>query len=374
MNSSLLFISPSSPFPFTDGKRQRTFALLSAALEFYSIDFLIIGSSKEEVNSFNKENIRPNLNFISLTLASDPKWMKKIGLSYFSNKTNRNTLSKFLKAKSYDKIFCRYVLSARDLPLESDFYLDVDDDYEEVMKTKIYSQSSILKKMRYFQIFVVNIFFYKNILSRAKKIIGVREQKQKGYLLPNLPFQILHSGIHGLFPPQSKNLLFVGKLSYEPNSSGLLWFLDNVWANLKIRLPETKLTVISSVKPNNKLQRKIDNSMDVNLQINVPEVQKFYIDHAMCIVPIFSGGGSNVKLAEALVMGRIIVSSAFGCRGYEKWIYSGQVLIANSPIEWESLIVNELNIPWNGNLWSKVIRHFSLKEWNSSFLKILNEY
>ena len=47
LKPKLLFISPSSPFPARDGKRQRTLALLLAALQEFEVDFLLLDSPKE---------------------------------------------------------------------------------------------------------------------------------------------------------------------------------------------------------------------------------------------------------------------------------------------------------------------------------------
>lgn len=373
LKPTLLFISQSSPYPQTDGKRQRTWALLNAILEVYTVDFLILDSSKEEVISLNKDNLKSNLHFFSLTLAKESRWLKKIGLSYMANTSNRKTLSEFLKSKSYNKIFCRYAHSAKDLPLECKFFLDVDDDYVEQMNTKISLLSSRWKKLRFYQLLILNRFFYKKILNRADQLIWVRKGNIRGHILPNLPFQILLSGIQELMPPQTKNILFIGKLSYEPNSIGIQWFLEDVWPKLKINTPNIELTIISSVKPYSLLQKLIDKSDSVSLHVNVNNVQKFYCIHAICIVPIFSGGGSNIKLVEALLMGRKVISTEFGLRGFESWVNSKEVKLANTPQEWVNRISETMNEPWEKTSWEKLRIHFSLNDWNQRFLKVLNE-
>ncbi|TFV97263.1 glycosyltransferase family 1 protein [Algoriphagus kandeliae] len=373
MKPKLLFISPSSPFPPRDGKRQRTLALLNAALIAYEVDFLILGASRQEISRLNENELKPNLHFFYLPTSKESRLEKIIGLSLLPSKSNRKLFKDFLKSKSYDKIFCRYASSARDLPSNCNFYLDVDDDYYEFMKTKISSQTSFWKKIRYGQIFILNRFFYKRILLKSKQLIWVKNQNRRGHVLPNLPFQILISGFQELPPPRSRNLLFVGKLSYEPNARGIQWFLEKVWPILKEEIPNIKLTIISSVKPKSELKLLFDESTDVKLEINVPNIHSIYKNHAICIVPIFSGGGSNVKLAEALIMGRKVISTNFGARGFENWISSGEIKLANNPKEWLTKISELINEPWDEASWEKIRSQFSLKDWDQQFLNILNE-
>src|SRR5690606_15927466 len=109
---------------------------------------------------------------------------------------------------------------------------DVDDDYLELIQTKISQSNTWLKKLRFWQILKCNSIYYHRILTRASRLILVKDQKIKypQSILPNLPFQILlKDEPRKFFPSSGRSLLFVGKLSYPPNSEGISWFLNQVW-------------------------------------------------------------------------------------------------------------------------------------------------
>lgn len=376
MKPKLLFISPSNPFPPTDGKRQRTLALLLASLQKFEVDFIALDGILGNVDSFIPLELKEGLRFVSMPPMAEVKWQKKLGIGFFPSFKIKRTLKVLLKLNSYDSILCRYAVSALNLPKGYRFILDVDDDYRELMRSKIFNQSKLLKKIRLYQIFYINLPFYKRILSRADQLIWVKSEKtnKRGLVLGNLPFQILLTEKPVLISPHNKDILFVGKLSYEPNSEGLRWFLENVWGKLRIEIPNSKLTIISSVRPNIDLEKLILDSEEVNLHINVVDLLDFYYNHKLSIVPVFFGGGSNVKISESLVMGRNIVSSEFGARGFSDWVNSGHISLANNSEEWVKSIKEMMNIPWKEEDWQKVKNHFSVELWNNKLLQILSEY
>ncbi|MEP0711404.1 glycosyltransferase [Algoriphagus sp.] len=373
MKPKLLFIAESSPFPPKDGKRQRSLALIRGALTAYEVDYLILGNSGEYRES-NKQQI-PGLRFFFLPQSPSIPWMKKLGLGYYPSRENRENLNGFLKGKSYAKVLCRYASAAKDLPDGLKFTLDIDDDYRELMESTIASAPSEWKKIRYKQIYLLNRLFYYRILRRASRLIWVKNQKAgfSGSLLPNLPFQVLWRGEIALSPPSEANLLFVGKLSYGPNAEGIRWFLEKVWPRLYSRNSGMRLTLVSSADPGIDLAELIHSSAGVMLLIGVEDLLPLYKAHALCIVPVFSGGGSNIKLAEALVLGRKVVSTSFGARGFESWIASGLIHLAADAFDWEKTIFSHLESPWEEAAFEPVRNHFSLEKWNQHLIGILDE-
>mgnify|MGYP003649319077 CR=1 FL=1 len=371
----LLFIAPSSPFPAYDGKRQRTLAFLLAALQDYSVDFLALDGYPSKELLFIPDGLRDRFRFITLPLSQDPKWLKKLGLSFFPNARNQEMFSELLESTFYDRIFCRYANSARDLPQGQRFVLDVDDDYEELMLSKISNERNPIQKLRLWQIFQFNRSYYQRIIERAKIAIWVKSEagKLNGKLLANLPFQILFSGKPRLVQASKNDILFVGKLSYKPNSEGLKWFLIHVWPELKTMNSGVKLTVVSTVRPAADMEKLIEDLEGVSLKVGVSDILGVYHSSKVCIVPIFFGGGSNIKLSESLLMGRVVVASEFGARGFSEWVQNGFVSVAYSPQNWVLAINEAFNKPWLEEEWEGVRDNFSLEAWNKKFLSILHE-
>lgn len=374
MKPSILFISESSPYPSRDGKRQRTLALVTAAQTNYNVDYLILGNK----NDFDKvkSNNREGFDFFFLPNSPNSGFIKKLGLSFFPNPENRKQILQFLKDKNYEKILCRYASTGKDLPKIDNLIIDIDDDYNEVINSKIKSEKAWYRKARYWQIGKLNNIFYQRILKSARCLILVKPRQLafSTKLLPNLPFQsILNVKKRSFSRPTSNSILFVGKLSYEPNSDGISWFLKEVWPLLLAVNDLFHLTIVSIIEPNENLSELIRLSMGVTLRINVEELESVYREHALCVVPIFFGGGTNVKLSEALYHYRRVISTPFGMRGFEKWENYGLVTTTITKSEWVNAIVSGLKMEHVESDFDEAMLDYSFEKWTKTLISILDE-
>jgi glycosyltransferase involved in cell wall biosynthesis len=111
------------------------------------------------------------------------------------------------------------------------------------------------------------------------------------------------------------NFLFVGAFSHEPNLKGLERFLDNAWPVLRAERPGVTLTVVGMAPPPALVSRL--QSLGIALHANVPSVIPFYEACDAVISPIFLGGGTRIKLLEAMAFGRPIVTTSIGAEGLD---------------------------------------------------------
>ncbi|MFC5624593.1 glycosyltransferase family 4 protein [Algoriphagus winogradskyi] len=301
---------------------------------------------------------------------------KKLGLSFLPNSENKKRIDRFLTERNFDKILCRYVSAAKDLPPIDNLIIDIDDDYQELMNSKIKSEKDWARKIRYWQIAKLNTIFYKRVLESAARLILVKPQHLNlPYdILPNMPFQSLLSNDSRSFcKPSGNSILFVGKLTYLPNSDGILWFLKSVWPQLIMTNPTIKLTIVSVTNPDEELAKIIKESVGVTLKINIDNLAFEYREHTICIVPVFYGGGSNVKLSEALYHYRKVVSSTFGARGFEEWNSIGLVRMASTVGEWVLAIEQGLKMENAESDFNSLSDHFSFNHWANTLITILDE-
>lgn len=111
--------------------------------------------------------------------------------------------------------------------------------------------------------------------------------------------------INGSF---DKTLLFVGSL-FPPNYDGIKWFIENVMDELK----EYKLVVVGRGFENvaKELERK-----NVEIIGSVENLQEYYYEYPVLVMPILYGAGMKVKTAEALMYGKTIIGSKEALEGY----------------------------------------------------------
>jgi hypothetical protein len=107
-------------------------------------------------------------------------------------------------------------------------------------------------------------------------------------------------------------LLFVGSYFYA-NKLGVEWFIKNV-------LPKVDAKLIIVGKDMNKLLQNssIKNISNWSVFSSVLDIADYYLNADAVIAPIFTGGGMKVKIAEALMYGKIIIGTKEAFEGYDK--------------------------------------------------------
>ncbi len=119
--------------------------------------------------------------------------------------------------------------------------------------------------------------------------------------------------------PEIRRILFIGSFAHLPNLLALEFFLNEVWEGIK----EAKLHVIAGSRHEYFLEYYRDR---VRLELDRPgiEVEGFVADvrpayeRAMVVVaPLVASAGTNIKVLEAMAMGRAVVSTVAGINGLD---------------------------------------------------------
>lgn len=172
----------------------------------------------------------------------------------------------------------------------------------------------------------------------------------------------------------AKNIVFIGKMSYEPNIEGALWFIENCWADVKRQVPEAALYFVGK-DPADKIIKAAAGRTDVYVTGTVPSVEEYYQKAALVIVPLRTGGGVKVKLLEALGYGKIVVSTSKGIEGtsFQPQI---DVAIADEPADFVHCCVDILTDPqkyemMRQNAMDKIQNQYSWEAIVSNFENLL---
>ena len=138
---------------------------------------------------------------------------------------------------------------------------------------------------------------------------------------------------------QQETLIFTGSFGYEPNYEAMLWFLDKVYPQIKARRPATRLVITGD-----HLNRPLPTAADVLCTGFVEDVRPLITGAAISIVPMQSGGGTRLKLLEAMALRTAVVSTNKGAEGL-RLTHGAQILIADSPDEFSRCVVRLLQEP-----------------------------
>jgi sugar transferase (PEP-CTERM/EpsH1 system associated) len=146
---------------------------------------------------------------------------------------------------------------------------------------------------------------------------------------------------HRLAPSHERNeLVFVGSMDWMPNEDGIRWFAECVFPQVRLRVPNAQLTVVGRSPPAS-VRRLANREAGIYVVGTVPDVRPYWERAAVSIVPLRIGGGTRLKIFEAMAMGIPIVSTSVGAEGLPV-VNGDHLLIADSPEMQTAAIVSLL--------------------------------
>ncbi|MEN9537766.1 MAG: hypothetical protein RLZZ126_1, partial [Pseudomonadota bacterium] len=222
---------------------------------------------------------------------------------------------------AYSLLVCRYIapLMKLHLPPHTPVLIDFDDPVYRPSLSGIKRPSTALKEtVKVLHQLLISVRLR---LSRAQNreflFVCDRDQQEFSYLrssvLPNIPsFPRLPPS-----PPTTglQTLLFVGMMSWQPNIDGVEHFLKHIWPLILTRVPTAQLSIVG--KATSVQLNRLNTFPNCQARGFVKDLDQAYADAAICIVPLYSGGGSNIKLPEACAHMRPVVATRYSYSGWD---------------------------------------------------------
>jgi len=116
--------------------------------------------------------------------------------------------------------------------------------------------------------------------------------------------------------PDPRTILFLGSLDWRPNLDAVGLLLDRIFPAVRAAEPAARLCLVGR-KPPPSLVEKIRGVPGVELHADVPDVRPFLAKSGIMVVPLRIGGGSRLKILEAMAAGLPVISSRVGAEGLE---------------------------------------------------------
>jgi glycosyltransferase involved in cell wall biosynthesis len=147
--------------------------------------------------------------------------------------------------------------------------------------------------------------------------------------------------------PAAMEILCLGSLDWFPNVDGVNYLIDEVMPLIVARMPAVRLRIVGR-RPPKKLQDRIARLPWLDFVGQVSDVRTWLARASVVIVPLRIGGGSRIKILEALAMGKPVVSTTIGAEGLA---VSGEthLLLADSPEELARRTIELLKSPELGS-------------------------
>jgi sugar transferase (PEP-CTERM/EpsH1 system associated) len=193
--------------------------------------------------------------------------------------------------------------------------------------------------------------YERRICRAADRVVAVSEADRQALqrILPGLAITVIPNGVDLAFyrrdavPPLSQlgphALVFTGKMDYRPNIDAVLWFADAVLPLILAQIPDARFYVVGQ-QPHARLARLAANPA-ITLTGRVPDTRPYIAAAGVYVVPLRIGGGTRLKVLEAMAMSQAIVSTRLGCDGFD-FRDGREVSFADEPAAFAAAVIGLL--------------------------------
>jgi len=141
---------------------------------------------------------------------------------------------------------------------------------------------------------------------------------------------------------QDERVVFVGSMDWLPNQQGVCYFVRGVWPKIREKRPHATLQIVGRNPTADILSFHDVNGIQVLGQ--VPDTRLYLAEALVSVVPILVGGGTRLKIFEAMAMRKAVVSTTIGAEGLPV-IPGEHILLADTAEEFAAEVIGLLENP-----------------------------
>lgn len=262
----------------------------------------------------------------------------------FSDKRVAESVRSHLAAKNFDVAVCDFLSASLNFPAFPDTpTLLFQHNVESTLWQRLAeSESNLIKKLA-FKVELMKMRRYEaGALNRFDHVIAVSEfdRQQMLTMAPGCAVSVVPTGVDlkgfAVAPPSRGNrLVFTGSMDWEPNIDAVEYFCRQILPLVRSRIPGAVLEIVGR-DPHPRVRRLA--AENVVVTGTVPSVQERIEPAAVVVVPLRVGGGTRLKIFEAMAMGKALVSTSVGAEGLE--LENGRdLMIADDPTAFADAVV-----------------------------------
>ncbi len=331
----VLVLDEEAPLHANTGKRIRTWNLLQRLAAEHNITFLCHGKPSADADAeFAKAGIRVEW-VEALARRQGAGLYARLLMNVFSRypySVAKHTTARFrqrmcqlLREKKYDLVHCEWTPYAR--------YLDDVSAIPSVIATHNVESQIWFRRGKQSQTLAENLFFWlqgskmesfeRAVLRRASAVTAVSEQEAAQVRSWGAREVVrVDNGVDlEYFTPSTaevnpSEVVYVGSLDWQPNVDAVNYFVGDVLPLLQAKSPDAKLTVIGR-RPPAEWVAALRAYKGVEVVGEVTDVRPYLGRAAVVVVPLRIGGGTRLKILEAMAMKKAVVSTTLGAEGLE---------------------------------------------------------
>src|SRR5215210_3185750 len=360
----ILWLKTELLHPVDKGGKIRTYNMLKELKRDHHVTYLTLddGSASAEdrrnaseychdlvcIPHSRREKFTPGfyLELLLNLVAQHPYAIKK-----YESAAMRREIIERERSNSFDLLVCDFLAPAANVPrtLASPAILFQHNVEAMIWQRHYEIQTNPVKKAYLYGQWQKMLRFEKEMCRRFDSVIAVsaddREQMKREYgaeavfdVPTGVDVEFFRPGGEAKSSPHS--MVFTGSMDWLPNDDAIRYFMREIMPLIKQKVPDATLTVVGR-KPAPALVELAKSDPSLVITGRVEDVRPYMKSAAAYIVPLRIGGGTRLKIFEAMAMEKAVVSTTVGAEGLP--LNDGvELIIADRPDEFAGAVIRAL--------------------------------
>jgi glycosyltransferase involved in cell wall biosynthesis len=361
----ILWLNHFVPYPPAGGCFQRTYNLLTRVAAEHSVHLVAVRPKPAARAQTDNEDAHRELgkhcattDIIDISEIMSPARLAVRGIAsivrgrpltvgLFDSRSVTQTVQRTMRDHTIDLVHFDSISLAQYLPLIGDRPSTLTHHGAEsfMIRRRIGLERNPFKKAFFFAEWLALERYERANCHRfdANLVVSALDREILQSVAPKARFEVVPNGVDvEYFRPALSTavnipaLIFAGRLDQYSNRDAILFFVREVWPLVSRAHANVVMHIVGS-NPPSELRRLA--AADPGLQVHgfVPDVRPFFQRSTIAVCPIRDGGGTRLKVLDALAQGLPVVATSIGCEGIEI-VPDRDLLIADSPTAFASQI------------------------------------
>jgi glycosyltransferase involved in cell wall biosynthesis len=341
----ILWLNHFVPYPPKGGCFQRTFNLLTRLAAEHEVHLLAMRPKaathpEAETREAKRELERhcASVEIIDIAAATQPARLalrgvaslaggRPLTVTIFESPAMDAAVRRVLRDRAIDLVHFDTISLALYLPLVGDRPTTMTHHVAEsfMIHRRIAREPNPIRKAFFYGEWLALERYERRFCSQfgANLVMSSLDREILQTIAPDARFVVVPNGVDVDFfrpatPPadSGRALIFAGRLDQYSNRDAILYFTRDVWPRVGAAHPDVTMHIIGSNPPAELTGMA---TADPRLQVHgfVPDVRPFFQQSTVAVCPIRDGGGTRIKVLDALAQGMPLVATTVGCEGID---------------------------------------------------------
>jgi len=332
----ILWVKAGKLLPVDTGGKIRTYNILKHLARAHSVTLLSYYAGREDAEyeaeikhelpgaetictaGLDGSALAQSLDYLRLILHPAP-----FAVSKFTHPKVKRTVSDWIGARKFDVAVCDFLSASLNFPatLATPTVLFQHNVETALWERMASTESNPVKRMAYRLEARKMAAHERSTLGKFHHIIAVSEHDRQQMLAmdPTCAITVVPTGVdtkkYTIAPPSTATpprIVFLGSMDWEPNIDCVTYFCREIFPQVRAEFPSAIFQIVGR-NPHPSVKQLASDSVEVTG--TVPTVTEYLRNATLVVVPLRIGGGTRLKIFEAMATGKAVISSSIGAEG-----------------------------------------------------------